>query len=142
MHASSPTDLQLLGLTSRFQRKYGQVNQLTILCWEYCVLTYVHVQSGERSKLDSRSRKCICLGLESSVKGYRLWDPASKKNIVSKDVVFDEAYMLRKGVKHLLIAREGNRSWRWSLMNNIHSQTNVMTKNHQKIHTTEKNLTF
>ena len=60
-------------------------------------LTYVHVQSGERSKLDSQSRKCICLGLESGVKGYRLWDPVSKKKIVSKGVVFDEAYMLRKG---------------------------------------------
>jgi hypothetical protein len=59
--------------------------------------TYVHVQSGERSKLDSKSRKCICLGLESGVKGYRLWDPVSKKRIVSRDVVFDEAYMLRKG---------------------------------------------
>jgi hypothetical protein len=26
-------------------------------------LTHVHVQSGERSKLDSMSIKCICLGL-------------------------------------------------------------------------------
>jgi hypothetical protein len=26
-------------------------------------LTYVHVQSGERSKLDLMSIKCICLGL-------------------------------------------------------------------------------
>jgi hypothetical protein len=60
-------------------------------------LTYVHVQSGERSKLDSKSKKCICLGLESGVKGYRLWDLVSKKKIVSRDVVFDEAYMLRKG---------------------------------------------
>jgi hypothetical protein len=59
--------------------------------------TYVHVQSEERSKLDSKLRKCICLGLESGVKGYRLWDLASKKKIVSRDVVFDEAYMLRKG---------------------------------------------
>jgi len=59
--------------------------------------TYVHVQSGERSKLDSKSIKCICLGLESVVKGYRLWDLVSKKKIVSTDVVFDEAYMLRKG---------------------------------------------
>jgi hypothetical protein len=46
--------------------------------------TYVHVQSGERSKLDSKSRKCISLGLESGVKGYRLWDIVSKKKIVSK----------------------------------------------------------
>jgi len=59
--------------------------------------TYFHVQSGEWSKLDSKSRKCICLGLEFGVKGYRLCDLVSKKNIVSRDVVFDEAYMLRKG---------------------------------------------
>jgi hypothetical protein len=57
---------------------------------------YVHVQSGERSKLDSKSRKCIFLGFQIGVKGYRLWDPVSKKKIVSRDVVFDEAYMLRK----------------------------------------------
>jgi hypothetical protein len=37
------------------------------------------VQSGEWSKLDSNSRKCICLGLESSVKCYRICDPISKK---------------------------------------------------------------
>jgi hypothetical protein len=59
--------------------------------------TYIHMQNGERSKLDSKSSKCICLGLESSVKGYKLWDPISKKKILSKDVVFDKAYMLRKG---------------------------------------------
>jgi hypothetical protein len=64
--------------------------------------TYVHVQSGERSKLDSKLRKCICLGLESSVKGYRLWDPVSKKKIVSRDMVFDDAYMLRKGENEAL----------------------------------------
>jgi hypothetical protein len=35
--------------------------------------------------------------LEYSVKGYRLWDPISKKKIVSRDMVFDKTYMLRKG---------------------------------------------
>ena len=34
--------------------------------------TYVHVQSGERSKLDSKSRKYVFLGFEKGVKGYRL----------------------------------------------------------------------
>ena len=36
---------------------------------------YLHVQSGELSKLDSKSRKCVFLGFEKGVKGYRLWDP-------------------------------------------------------------------
>jgi hypothetical protein len=43
------------------------------------------------------SRKCICFGLESNVKGYRIWDTISKNKIVSRDMVFDEAYILRKG---------------------------------------------
>jgi len=47
--------------------------------------TYVHVQSGEHSKLDSNSRKCVFLGFENGVKGYRLWDPTekSRKNVIN-----------------------------------------------------------
>ena len=56
----------------------------------------VHVQSGERSKLDSKSRKCVFLGFEKGVKGYRLWDPVSKKTMTSRVVIFDEAFMLKQ----------------------------------------------
>jgi hypothetical protein len=59
-------------------------------------LSYIR-SSARWSKLDSKSRKCICLGLDSGVKGYRVWDPVLKKKIFSRNVVFDEAYMLRKG---------------------------------------------
>ena len=59
-------------------------------------LAYVHMQSGERSKLDSKSRKCVFLGFEKGVKGYRVWDPISKKTVTSKDVIFDEAFMLKQ----------------------------------------------
>ena len=52
---------------------------------------YVYVQSGKCSKLDLKSRKCIFLGFEKGVKGYRLWDPISKKTVTSRDVKFDEA---------------------------------------------------
>ena len=57
---------------------------------------YAHMQSGEWLKLDSKSVQCICLCLESIVKGYRILDLISKKNIFSKYVVFDGGYMLRK----------------------------------------------
>ena len=56
----------------------------------------MHVQSGERSKLDSKSRKCVFLGFEKGVKGYRLWDPILKKTVTSRDVIFDEAFMLKQ----------------------------------------------
>ena len=57
---------------------------------------YVHVQSGERSKLDLKLRKCIFLGFEEGVKGYRLWDLILKKTVISRDVIFDEAFMLKQ----------------------------------------------
>jgi hypothetical protein len=59
-------------------------------------LAYIHMQSAKRSKLDPKSRKCIFLGLQTDVKHYMLWDPILKKKIVSRDAVFDEAYLLRK----------------------------------------------
>ena len=33
---------------------------------------YVHIPIEERSKLDSKSKKCIFLGFEKGVKGYKL----------------------------------------------------------------------
>jgi hypothetical protein len=40
-------------------------------------------------KLMYRSKKCIFLGYCSNYKGYKCYDPLSKKNIISKHVVFN-----------------------------------------------------
>ena len=54
--------------------------------------TYAHVDNG---KLEPRSMKCIFLGYKSSVKGYKLWCPETKKLVISKDVIFDETSMIQ-----------------------------------------------
>ncbi|GKE90905.1 gag-pol polyprotein [Tanacetum coccineum] len=46
--------------------------------------------SQETTKLDPKSRKCLFLGYDDRVKGYRLWDPTAHKVVVSRDVVFKE----------------------------------------------------
>ncbi|KAL9270861.1 Retrovirus-related Pol polyprotein from transposon TNT 1-94-like protein [Drosera capensis] len=56
---------------------------------------YVHVPSDERSKIDAKSKQCLFLGYEKGVKGFKLWDPEMKKVVISRDVVFDEAAMLK-----------------------------------------------
>ena len=56
----------------------------------------MHVQSGERTKLDPKSKNYIFFGFEKGVKGYRLWDPISKKKVISRDVIFDETFMLKQ----------------------------------------------
>ena len=40
--------------------------------------------------MDDKSRKCVFPGVSDESKAWRLYDPVSKKIIVSKDVVFEE----------------------------------------------------
>jgi hypothetical protein len=51
---------------------------------------YVHVPKENRSKLDKKAEKCIFIGYKYGVKGYKLWNPETKKTIYSRDVVFRE----------------------------------------------------
>ncbi|KAL0297634.1 UNVERIFIED_CONTAM: Retrovirus-related Pol polyprotein from transposon TNT 1-94 [Sesamum radiatum] len=62
--------------------------------WIFGCSAYVHVPSDERSKLDPKSKQCIFLGYKKGVKGYKFWDPAARKMVISRDAVFDEQSML------------------------------------------------
>jgi transposase InsO family protein len=53
-------------------------------------IAYVHVPSQKRHKLEDNSVKCIFMGYSMETKGYRCYDPLTKKLIVSRDVLFDE----------------------------------------------------
>jgi hypothetical protein len=51
---------------------------------------YVHVPKENRSKIDKKAEKCIFIGYKDGVKGYKLWNPETKKTVYSQDVVFRE----------------------------------------------------
>eukprot|EP00253_Pinus_taeda_P024045 PITA_24045 len=51
---------------------------------------YVHVLKERRTKLDSKSQKCIFIGYKDRLKGYKLWNPITRKVLYSQDVVFRE----------------------------------------------------
>nr|GEY21893.1 retrovirus-related Pol polyprotein from transposon TNT 1-94 [Tanacetum cinerariifolium] len=61
-------------------------------------MAYVHVPSQRRLKLDDRSEKHVFVGYGKQSKGYKLYNPVTRKVVVSRDVEFDE---------------EG--SWDWSI---------------------------
>jgi hypothetical protein len=42
---------------------------------------YVHVPKENRSKLDKKAEKCIFIGYKDGVKGYKLWNPETKKTV-------------------------------------------------------------
>ncbi|GKD75351.1 retrovirus-related pol polyprotein from transposon TNT 1-94 [Tanacetum coccineum] len=64
-------------------------------------ISYVHVPSQRRSKLDDRSKKHVFVGYDKQSKGYKLYNPVTRKVVVSRDVEFEE---------------EG--SWDWSIEEN------------------------
>ncbi|KAE8666438.1 Phospholipase D delta [Hibiscus syriacus] len=54
-------------------------------------IAYAHVPEQTRKKLDDRGEKCIFIGYDERSKAYRLYNPLTKKIIISRDVEFDEA---------------------------------------------------
>ena len=47
-------------------------------------------QMKEEKKLDDKSEKCIFLGVRDLSKAYKLYNPNSKRIVISRDVVFYE----------------------------------------------------
>lgn len=54
-------------------------------------LSYARTEAVGRKKLDDRSRSLVHLGTEPESKAYQLFNPTTRKIIISRDVVFDES---------------------------------------------------
>lgn len=62
-------------------------------------LAHAKIESVILRKLDDRSQTLVHLGIEPGSKAYRLYNPTTKRIVVSRDVVFNEkAYWNWKGV--------------------------------------------
>ena len=53
-------------------------------------IAYAHVPEQKRTKLDNKGEKCIFLGVSDQSKAYKLYNPITKKIVISRDVIFDE----------------------------------------------------
>ena len=60
-----------------------------------CV-AYAHILDQKRTKLDDKGEKCIFLGVSEQLKAYKLYNPNTKKIIISHDVAFDEKQLWEK----------------------------------------------
>ena len=50
----------------------------------------MRVPKEKRSKLDNKVEKNIFVGYKDGIKGYKLWNPVTRKIFYSRDVVFKE----------------------------------------------------
>ncbi|KAE8710199.1 dr1-associated corepressor-like isoform X1 [Hibiscus syriacus] len=62
---------------------------------QFGCISYVHINSAERSKLDAKSNKCVFVGYGGDEFGYRFWDYENWKIIRSRDVIFNENVMYK-----------------------------------------------
>jgi len=69
----------------KFTCKKPDVSHLRV----FGCIAYVHVPDEKRSKLEPKAEKCIFIGYSSEQKGYRCFNPSTRKLQVSRDVVFD-----------------------------------------------------
>ena len=51
---------------------------------------FVHIPKERRQKLDSKFEKCIFVGYKDGVKGYKLWNLATRTTMYNRDVILRE----------------------------------------------------
>lgn len=70
-----------------FRGKKNNVSHLRV----FGCIGYAKIVGIQLKKLDDRSRMLVHLGTEPGSKAYRIYDPHTKRVVVSRDVVFDES---------------------------------------------------
>lgn len=63
--------------------------------------SFVHIPKERRKKLNIKSEKCIFIGYKDIIKGYKLWNIATRNIFYNRDVIFreDESYYWNEEVK-------------------------------------------
>lgn len=86
MNRSPTFSVQNMTPEEAWSEKKPVVNHFRI----FGCIAYAHVPDQRRTKLEDKRVKCIFLGVSDQSKGYKLYNPNTKKIIISCDVIFDE----------------------------------------------------
>jgi hypothetical protein len=73
---------------------------------------FVHIHSHLRTKLEPRAIKCVFIGYSPTQKGYKCYDPITKKIFLSLDVTFfeNEPYFQKTSLQGEILSESEDRS--------------------------------
>ena len=77
--------------TTPYEAFYGRKPDVSHLRIWGC-LAYVHVQKDKRAALGSHMEKCIFIGYPPGYKGWKFYNPDTKKVVIAERAVFDERF--------------------------------------------------
>ena len=67
-----------------FYGRKGSVSQLR----PFGCLAYVHLQKDQRKPFESHATQCVLVGYPVDYKGWRFWNPETRKEIISNSTIF------------------------------------------------------
>lgn len=87
VHNRSPSSALASGTPySNFYKKKPDVSHFRV----FGCTAYVHIQKDQRRGLDSHTQKCIFIGYPDDYKGWRFYNPDTRKIVISNTAEFDE----------------------------------------------------
>jgi hypothetical protein len=86
MNRTPTTAIHGMTPEEKFTGKKPNVSHLKV----FGCITHMHVPKEKKSKLDPKAEKCIFIRYSLEQKGYRCFNPSTRKLQASRDVVFDE----------------------------------------------------
>ena len=98
IHVWNKTPTSAVSGRTPYETFYGNKPDVSMLRVWGCV-AYVHIQKDKREggSLGSHMEKCIFIGYPPDYKGWKFYNPTTKKPIISECAQFDEHYFL--GIK-------------------------------------------
>jgi hypothetical protein len=91
VHVWNRLPTALLSGTTPFQAFYKRKPDVSHLRVWGCT-AYVHVQRDKRTSLEPHYEKCVFIGYPAGYKGWKFYNPLTKRSVISERADFDERY--------------------------------------------------
>lgn len=72
------------------EEAWSGLKPTTNYLWVFGCIAHAHIPYQKRIKLHAKGKKCIFLGVSNESEAYIIYDPTTKKIIISNDVLFKE----------------------------------------------------